>query len=206
MRENIERMLEWVQSLSDTEIVLIVLGTLLLLALFVAIISVIVTFICFLWWTNTRNVYLHLRKRITIGWEDLEVCLNQRVELCVGMLDAAKAVVGENEELTNIDELRKNAVADSNMPDSICRNKKFTLALRAFYATIPEKYPALETDANFLAKREEMAKLEKEIDVSRQFYNGVVKYYNNKLVAFPARIVGMRMGDGFEAQPYFKFH
>ena len=63
---------------------------------------------------------------------------------------------------------------------------------------------AAETET--LAKREEMAKLEKEIDVSRQFYNGVVKYYNNKLVAFPARIVGMRMGDGFEAQPYFKFH
>ena len=206
MRENIEAMLEWVHSLSDTQIVLIVLAAFVLLALFVAIISVIVVFICFIWWTNTRNVYLHLRKRITVGWEDLEVCLNQRVELCVEMLDAVKTVVGENEELTNLDELRKNAVTDTNVGESICRNKKFTLALRAFYANIPEKYPALQTDENFLAKREAMAKLEKEIDVSRQFYNGVVKYYNNKLDSFPAKIVGMRMGDGFEEQPYFKFH
>lgn len=122
------------------------------------------------------------------------------------MLDAVKTVVGENEELTNLDELRKNAVTDTNVGESICRNKKFTLALRAFYANIPEKYPALQTDENFLAKREAMAKLEKEIDVSRQFYNGVVKYYNNKLDSFPAKIVGMRMGDGFEEQPYFKFH
>ena len=206
MREFIEGMLEWVQGLSDTQIVLIVLAALLIVALFVVIISVIVTFICFIWWTNTRNVYIHLRKRTVIGWDDLVVCLNQRVQLCEEMLQAAEGVIGENDTLKEIDELRKNAVTDSNVGDSICRNKKFTLALRAFYASIPEKYPQLEQDEAFKAKREAMAKLEKEIDVSRQFYNGVVKYYNNKLEAFPAKIVGMRMGDGFEAQPYFKFH
>lgn len=206
MRETLEGMLTWLQGLSDTQMVLLILGILLLLALFVVIISTIVVFICFIWWTNTRNVYLHLRKRVSIGWDDLEVSLNQRVKLCEEMLNAATAVVGENDTLKEIDELRKNAVTDKNMGDSICRNKKFTLALRAFYASIPEEYPALEKDEEFLAKRAEMAALEKEIDVSRQFYNGVVKYYNNKLVSFPSRIVGMRMGDGFEEQPFFKFH
>ena len=206
MREIIEGVLAWVQGLTDVQIVLIVLAVLLLWALFIAGISVIVSFFCFLWWTNTRNVYLHLRKRVTIGWEDLEIALNQRVQLCEEMLKTVTAVVEEDADLKELEELRKNAVTDANVGESICRNKKFTLALRAFYANIPERYPQLEQNEDFKAKRQEMAKLEKEIDVSRQFYNGVVKYYNTKLDSFPSKIVGQRMGDGFEEQPYFKFH
>lgn len=206
MREFIEGMLEWVQSLSDGQIILITICTLLVLAIFVTTISVIVTFICFVWWVNTRNTYIHLLKRVTVGWEELEVCLKQRVALCEEMLSAASAAVGENETLQNIDELRKEAALGTAVEDKIARNKKFTLALRAFYASIPETFPALETDEAFQAKRAEMAALEKEIDVSRQYYNGVVKYYNNRLASFPSKIVGERMGDGFEVQPFFKFH
>lgn len=206
MREIIEGLLAWIQGLTDTQIVLIVVAAVLLWALFVAGISAVVTFICFLWWTNTRNVYLHLRKRVTIGWEDLEIALNQRVQLCEEMLQTVTAVAAEDADLKELEELRKAAVTDANVGESICRNKKFTLALRSFYANIPDRYPQLEQDEAFNAKRQEMAKLEKEIDVSRQFYNGVVKYYNTKLEAFPSKIVGQRMGDGFEAQPYFKFH
>lgn len=206
MQDILEGMLEWVQGLSDAQIIWIIICVLLMMIAFVAILSVIVAFICFVWWTNTRNTYIHLLKRVTVGWEELEVCLKQRVALCEEMLSAASAVVGDNDVLRNIDELRKEASLGKEVADKIDRNKKFTLSLRAFYASIPEQFPALEKDEAFLAKRAEMASLEKEIDVSRQYYNGVVKYYNNRLESFPSKIVGKRMGDGFEIQPFFKFH
>ena len=185
----------------ELQTIIIAGAILLLLAI---LLSACVSLFCVAWGLNTRNIYKHLNRRVETGWASLEEHLVKRYEALPELLEKI-AQVKELEECNDLREKLDTARKVHTVEEKIIANKALTLSLRALLEKVGEdtelQSHALVTDAVAQIKAQE-----NEMNVSRQYYNGVVKTYNNKLNAFPARIVGGTMGDGFEKKPFFKFH
>lgn len=182
----------------------IIIGACAILLFLAILLSACVSLFCVAWWLNTRNVYKHLNRRVETGWASLEEHLVKRYAVLPELLETITQVK-ELEECNALREALDTAQKVHTVEEKIIANKALTLALRTLLEKVGEdtelQSHTLVTDAVAQIKG-----LENEMNVSRQYYNGVVKTYNNKLTAFPARIVGSTMGDGFEKKPFFKFH
>ncbi len=188
---------------TDEELRFIICACAILLLLAI-LLSACVSLFCVAWWLNTRNVYKHLNRRVETGWTSLEEHLIKRYAALPELLEKITQVK-ELEECNDLREKLYTAQKVHTVEEKIIANKELTLSLRALLEKVGED-AELQSHVPVTDAVAQIKAQENEMNVSRQYYNGVVKTYNNKLVAFPARIVGGTMGDGFEKKPFFKFH
>ena len=70
---------------------------------------------------------------------------------------------------------------------------------------VAEAYPELKAQDGFINLQKELSDTEDKVSYSRQFYNSVVREYNEKLVMFPSNLLASMFGYKeeafFEAQP-----
>ena len=64
-----------------------------------------------------------------------------------------------------------------------------------------EGYPELKASNSFLDLQQQLAKMEDEISLSRRYYNGCVREYNNHCQLFPLNLVASLFG--FKPMPMF---
>ena len=67
-------------------------------------------------------------------------------------------------------------------------DQALTGALKNLFA-VAEAYPELKAQASFGELQKELADTEDKVAYSRQFYNSVVRQYNEKIAVFPNNIV-----------------
>lgn len=184
--------------LSGGAIAGIIIGAVFLILL-IAVICIVV------WWIKTRNAFVRLKNKIEEAWATIDVYLKKRYDLIPNLVETVKGFAKhESETLEKVISARNIAMNAKTPTEQMEAEKGLTSSLRTFFSAVSESYPQLQANANFLDLQGQLKGIEGELEGSRRYYNGQVKAFNTKLDLFPACIVGKRMGEGYEKQPYFE--
>jgi LemA protein len=167
---------------------LIVLGVLLLLALFIALIY---------------NGLVRARNQVENAWSQIDVQLKRRIDLIPNLVETVKGYAAhERETLEAVVQARNAAMAAPDTPNAQAQaDNVLTGALRQLFA-LSEAYPDLKANQNFLALQEELTATEGRVAYARQFYNDSVLSYNNRLQVFPTVIIASMFS--FVRREYFE--
>ena len=166
---------------------LIVLGVLLLVAIYAAV---------------TYNRLVTLRNRIENAWAQIDVQLKRRYDLIPNLVETVKGYAShEKETLERVVAARNQGIAASSVQEQAQAENVLTGALRQLFA-LSEAYPDLKANQNFLNLQEELTGTEGRIAYARQFYNDTVFKYNTKIQSFPSNILAGMMK--FTEREYFE--
>ena len=150
------------------------------------IIIIIVIVLLLLALLLTYNRLVALRNKVNEAFATMDVFLKKRFDLIPRLVEAVKGYARyESDTLQQATRLRTTAVGD---------------ALKHAFV-VAEAYPDRKADNSFLKLQEQLAKMEDEISLSRRYYNGSVREYNNLCQMFPVSLVASAFG--FKPMPMF---
>ncbi len=156
--------------MSSIQIILIVLGLMLLWAVF------------------TYNRLIALRNRAKEAWSDIDVQLKRRYDLIPNLVEAVRGYAGHERELfEKVTEARTRAMGAGTMKDHSEAENMLSSTLKSLFA-VAENYPQLRASENFLELQKELRDTEDKIQAARRFYNTNVRDLNTKIESFPASI------------------
>ena len=168
-------------------IIAVVLGVLLLLALFVF---------------GMYNSLIRARLRTREAWSGIDVQLKRRSSLVPNLVETVKGYAAhERGVFENVTKARAQVDQAGGARQATDANNQLTQALRQLFAVV-ENYPDLKANQNFLALQQELSDIEEKIAFARQFYNRNVMDFNTKIQVFPNVIMANMMG--FQAFEFFQ--
>ncbi len=170
-------------------VALIVLGVVLLIALFFVLI---------------RNSMVASRNRVDESWSGIDVQLKRRHDLIPNLVETVKGyATHERETFEKVTEARADAMrAVGKGPDAAASAEAALGGALANLRAVAENYPELRATENFQQLQRSLSEIEDEIQASRRIYNSNVNSYNTKIQIFPNSIVA-GMG-GFTAREFFE--
>jgi len=147
------------------------------------------------------NSLVVLRNRINNAWSQIDVQLKRRYDLIPNLINTVKGYIKhEKTVLTEITKARAQLVSGS-MQEKAKASNQITEALKSIFA-VAENYPQLKANENFKMLQEELSGTESKIAYARQFYNDSVMSFNNKIQAFPSKIIAGAFN--FKEKEFFK--
>lgn len=156
------------------EILLILLGIVVVLAFFVAMIY---------------NRLVALRQRRQNAYADIDVQLKLRADLVPNLVETVKGfATHENEVLTQVTEARAKAMTASSTQDRAAAEGMLGMALTNLMA-VAESYPEIKANQNFQQLQAELSDIENKIAAARRFLNSATMEYNTAIEQFPSNIV-----------------
>ena len=169
---------------------------LLIIAIVVALLIFIYTFVTYNSLVSSRNIVLE-------AFSTMDVYLKKRWDLVPNLVETVKGYASyEDEVIENITKLRTNKYDDLSMDKKIDINNLIDKNITSVLA-FKESYPELKSNKNFLELMKDLTKIEDEIANSRKYYNGAVRSLNNKVLMFPSNIIanifGIKKENMFEA-------
>src|SRR6185369_9601950 len=165
----------------------IVLGVVVLLALFVAFVY---------------NGLVRLRNRAGEAWSDIDVQLKRRYDLIPNLVNTVKGYAAhESGVFEKVTEARANAMQAGTTADKAKAENMLSDTLKSLFA-VAEAYPDLKANQNFLELQRELSDTENKIQASRRFYNGNVLELNNKIDMFPSNVIAGMFH--FEKREFFE--
>ena len=148
------------------------------------------------------NDLVKKRVRVENAWSQIDVQLKQRYDLIPNMVETVKGYAAqENETLAEVTKARASVGGAKTPEDSIKANNELSGALSRLLV-VAERYPELKANTNFMNLQYKLQELEKDIAISRQFYNDTAMKYNEKRQTFPANIIAKIFR--FQEKPYFE--
>ncbi len=158
----------------------------------IAIVVVLVLLVPGSWWvSHTRLV--GARNDVEDGWADVDNELQRRHELIPRLVETVKGAAAH--ELDLLTELaRRNEQAVQSPHTAHAANQWEPPLVEAAHRVVAlrEKYPALNSQQNFLQLQRDLAMTEDRIAAARRFYNTRVERLNRRIEAFPSSIVAQR--------------
>ena len=150
----------------------------------VGIISIIA-----LWFILTYNGLTVAYSRVEEAFSHMDIYLKKRFDLIPNLVETTKGMAKHEEAIfTRVAEARSGVL-------------NFSAAIRGLVATY-ENYPQITATAGFQELMGSLKEIEKEISSTREFYNGAVRIFNNKVLVFPTVLIANMFG--FKKQPYFE--
>jgi len=148
------------------------------------------------------NSLASLVVRIKEAWSQIDVQLKRRVDLIPNLVESVKAYAKhEKEVFENVTKARA-ALMGASTPSEIGKaDGELTGALKSLFA-VAEAYPELKAQDGFVKLQTELSDTEDKVAYSRQFYNSVVREFNEKLVMFPTNMFGAMFG--FKEKEFFE--
>ena len=150
------------------------------------------------------NSMASLKVKIKEAWSQIDVQLKRRIDLIPNLVETVKGYAKhEKEVFENVTRARAALMGAQTPKDAGVADNMLTGALKSLFA-VEEAYPELKASENFSKLQEELAHTEDKVAYSRQFYNSVVRDFNQKIVMFPsnliAGILGFTQAEFFEAE------
>jgi len=153
---------------------------------FVYVILVVLLIVIFII-LGKYNSLIKLQNRVKKAKANIEIYLNKRFELIPNIVESVKGYTKhEGGTLENIVSLRNQYNSNQNM--SMNEAGKMNDELNK-YLGIVESYPDLKANTNFLSLQNQLASIEKELEVARRVYNDEVTRYNTLIETVPSNIV-----------------
>ncbi len=151
------------------------------------------------------NSLASLKVKIREAWSQIDVQLKRRVDLIPNLVETVKGYAAhEKEVFENVTQARSALMGAKNPKEAGEADQALTGALGRLFA-VAEAYPALRAQEGFVNLQSELSDTEDKVAYSRQFFNSVVRDYNNKLVVFPSNLIGGMFGfkpeEFFDAKP-----
>ena len=172
-------------------IMLLVLGALVIAALFVAG-----------YVRTTYNDMVSLQEQNKTAWAQVENQLQRRNDLIPNYVETVKGYAKQETTIfTAIADARARIGSAQTVPDKIAANNELSGALARLLVVI-ENYPELRSSENFMRLQDELSGTENRISTERKRYNDAVMAYNVRIRQFPANLVAASFN--FEKAPLFE--
>jgi LemA protein len=140
------------------------------------------------------NSLASLVVRIKEAWSQIDVQLKRRVDLIPNLVETVKAYAKhEKEVFENVTKARSSLMGAKSPKEVGAAEGQLEGALKSLFA-VAEAYPELKAQDGFINLQKELSDTEDKVAYSRQFYNSVVRDFNEKLVVFPTNIFGKLFG------------
>lgn len=164
------------------------------LLIFVAVVAIYVV--------GLYNTLQTLKVRIKEAWSQIDVQLKRRVDLIPNLVETVKGYAShEKEVFENVSRARAALMSADNPKQAGEADTQLTGALKSLFA-VAEAYPELKAQEGFSNLQKELSDTEDKVAYSRQFYNSVVRDFNQKLVVFPANVIAGMFG--FTQEQFFE--
>jgi LemA protein len=158
--------------------VLMVLGVLVLIALFVA------NYI-----RGTYNDLVNLQEQNKTAWSQVENQLQRRNDLIPNYVETVKGYAKQETTIfTEIANARARIGSGRSPQDQMAASNELSGALSRLLVIV-ENYPQLRSSENFMRLQDELAGTENRIATERMRYNEAVRTYNIRIRQFPANLV-----------------
>jgi LemA protein len=142
-----------------------------------------------LWVVLTYNRLVVLRNRIREAESGIDVQLKRRADLIPNLVETVKGYAKhEREVFENVTKARAALMKAETPKKKAEADNVLTGALKSLFA-VAENYPELKANENFQELQRQLEDTEDKVAYSRQFYNGNVLDYNNKLEVFPSNVM-----------------
>lgn len=152
------------------------------------VIAVVVLVLVF-WIIGIYNGLARARIRVKEAWSGIDVQLKRRSSLIPNLVETVKGYAAhEREVLENVTRARAMLDRAGTPGQAAQADNMLTGALRSLFA-VAEAYPDLKANTNFLELQRELTDTEDKIAYSRQFYNGNVREYNERIAVVPSSII-----------------
>lgn len=149
-----------------------------------------VVVIVVIWVVALYNRLVRLKFRVRQAWSDVDVQLKRRYNLIPNLVETVKGYAAhERETFTQVTEARAKAM-QVTAPGRAKGEAENALqaTLKSLFA-VSERYPTLKANENFLDLQANLSKLEEEIQLSRRYYNAVVRDFNTLTEVFPSNLI-----------------
>jgi LemA protein len=149
------------------------------------------------------NTLATLKVKIKEAWSQIDVQLKRRVDLIPNLVETVKGyATHEKEVFENVTKARAALMSANTPAQASAADNQLSGALKTLFA-VAEAYPELKAQEGFTNLQHELSDTEDKVAYSRQFFNSVVRQYNEIVVAFPgvifARLLGFASEEFFEA-------
>lgn len=134
------------------------------------------------------NSLIRSRNQVREAYSTMDVLLLKRSDLIPDLVATVKASAAhESETLQNVVEARAKAISSNDQEARLEAENQLSQGISNLLI-VAESYPELKASSNFIQMQNDLRSMETEIENSRRYYNGTVKYHNNAVSVFPANI------------------
>lgn len=145
--------------------------------------------------TLVYNGLVSVRERLEMAWSMIDVQLKRRHVLIPRLVSVVQGYAAHERD-TQRELAALRAGRDFEEQNAALRQ----------VMVLAESYPGLKADANFGSLQDELVDTENRIALAREFYNGTVKAYNDRIQTLPDSLVAalarFRKRDYFAAQGF----
>ena len=157
-----------------------------------------------IWAIGVYNRLISNRSLKEEGWSGVDVQLKRRHDLIGDLINAVKgSMQHERTVLEELTLMRAEAqqAGGRGMAAVAAAEARLGQALGRLFAVM-ENYPALKASENVMQLREELRRLDNDIQMARRYFNATVRDFNILVQSFPSNIVARRfaftVGEFFE--------
>jgi LemA protein len=148
------------------------------------------------------NSLIKLRNTADQSWSDVDVQLKRRYDLIPNLVETVKGYAShERETFEKVVKARNDAMHSSSPNDKTHTENILQSTLRSLFA-LAEAYPELKANQNFIELQKELSNIEEQIQLSRRYYNAVVRDLNTKIESVPSNVVANMFN--FRKREYFE--
>lgn len=148
------------------------------------------------------NSVISLKNKCDEAWSDIDTQLKRRYDLIPNIVETVKGYAKHEEgTLAKIVELRSQAMSSQGVQEKEKSENMLSGALKSLFA-LAENYPELKANQNFLDLQNKLAEVEDNLQLSRRYYNAVVRDFNTKIQVFPNNLLAQMLG--FTSRVFFE--
>ena len=148
------------------------------------------------------NSLVTLKVKIKEAWSQIDVQPKRRIDLIPNLVESVKGYAAhEKEVFENVTKARAALMTAGDAKAAGEADMQLTSALKSLFA-VAEAYPELKAQEGFINLQKELSDTEDKVAYSRQFFNSVVRQYNEKIVAFPSNLIAGMFG--FTQEAFFE--
>lgn len=161
----------------------------------------IVVLIALYFW-SLYNGLVSLKTNIEEAWSQIDVQLKRRADLIPNLVESVKGYAKhEKTVFSDVTKARSAMMGARSMESKAAASDMLSTALGKLIA-IAEAYPQLKANENFVQLQKELSDTEDKVAYSRQYYNNLIRDYNEKIRTFPNTLFNESLGFGEKA--YFE--
>ncbi|OGC78035.1 hypothetical protein A2619_03055 [candidate division WWE3 bacterium RIFOXYD1_FULL_39_9] len=148
------------------------------------------------------NSLASLKVKIKEAWSQIDVQLKRRTDLIPNLVETVKGyATHEQSVFENVTKARAALMGAKTPEEAGNADNMLQGALKSLFA-VAEAYPELKAQEGFVNLQKELSDTEDKVSYSRQFYNSVVRQFNEKIVMFPSNILAGILG--FKQEQFFE--
>lgn len=148
------------------------------------------------------NGLVQLKNKADSAWADIDAQLKKRHDLIPNLVETVKGYAShEKQTLEKITQTRTEAINAKGVKQKESVENELAQAVKTIFA-VAEKYPDLKANQNFLQLQSTLSEIEEHLQLSRRYYNAVVRDFNIKMEVFPNNLVAEPLG--FKKREFFQ--